>query len=68
MLRCDDIERLLSDYEDGALPLGRRLAVKAHLLICAGCRSLERSLRQTLSSLHALRDEPLPDEESSRRL
>ncbi len=36
-------------------------------MMCAGCRSLERSLHQTLSSLHALRDEPLPDEESSRQ-
>ena len=64
MLGCDEVERLLSDYEDGALPLRKRLAVKAHLVMCAGCRSLGRSLRATLSSLRALRDEPLPDEES----
>lgn len=58
MLGCDEVERLLSDYEDGAMPRPRRVAIRLHLLICRNCRSLERSLRGTLGVLRALRDEP----------
>ena len=57
MLGCDEVERQLSDYEDGDLALSRRLAIKLHLMMCRRCRSLERSLRGTLGVLHALRDE-----------
>lgn len=59
MLGCDEVERLLSDYEDRVLPLPKRLAVGFHLMMCRGCRSLERSLRDTIGVLHAMRDEPL---------
>lgn len=58
MLGCDEVERMLSDYEDGALPLPKRVAIRLHLMMCRNCRSLERSLRATLGVLHALRDEP----------
>ncbi len=63
MLGCDEVARLLSDWEDGALPLTTRLRLHAHLAMCAGCRSLERSLRATLTTLRALGDEPLGDEQ-----
>lgn len=58
MLGCDEVERLLSDYEDGAVPLPKRLAIRVHLMMCRGCRSLERSLRNTIGVLHEMRDEP----------
>jgi hypothetical protein len=61
MLGCDEVERLLSDYEDGALPLPKRIAVRFHLMMCRGCRSLERSLRDTIGVLHAMRDEPVEE-------
>ena len=63
MLGCDEVERLLSDYEDGALPLTKRVAIRMHFMMCRSCRELERSLRQTLDVLHSLRDAPLPGED-----
>lgn len=59
MLGCDEVERLLSDYEDGALPYRKLVAIRLHLMMCRKCRSLERSLRGTLGVLRALRDEPV---------
>ncbi len=61
MLACADVEQLLSDYEDGALPFATRVAVRLHLMMCRSCRSLERSLQTTLDLLHGLGDEPVDD-------
>lgn len=50
---------MLSDYEDGALPFSRMVAIRLHLMVCRRCPGLERSLRETIDVLRALRDEPL---------
>jgi anti-sigma factor RsiW len=39
MLKCRDISELATDYAEGALPLGRRLAVRFHLAFCRMCRA-----------------------------
>jgi len=51
---------LLAEYVDGALPVGERAVVSAHLDGCAECRAevaLARSARRALASLA---DEPVP--------
>lgn len=66
MLGCDEVERMLSDYEDGALPLPKLVAIRFHLMMCRKCRSLERSLRATIGVLHALRDDAADDDGAPR--
>ena len=59
MLECDEVERMLSDYEDGALPFSKMVAIRFHLMMCRRCPALERSLRETIDVLRAMRDEPI---------
>lgn len=45
MITCEMAARLISESLDGKLPLGRRMALKIHLLMCRLC---PRFLRQML--------------------
>lgn len=42
---CAETAAALSDYEEGILPLGQFLKVRAHLFNCHGCRTLRATLR-----------------------
>ncbi len=56
MLSCKDVTRLISLSMDRSLPLGRRIGVKFHLLICRFCARYERQLlliRETVRQLVA---------------
>lgn len=44
-LMCKDVSRLLSQAQDGTLPLVQRWKVQAHLRICAACANVERQMR-----------------------
>jgi len=46
MLSCKDVTRLLSEAMDHSLPLGKRIGVRLHLLICKFCVRYERQLLQ----------------------
>ena len=45
LISCKDASRLISQMQDGELPLRRRLAVRLHLLFCDACRRFVRQLR-----------------------
>ena len=54
MLSCKETTRLLSQGEDRKLAFGERLALRAHLAICNGCRNVKaqfRFLRLAMKSL-----------------
>ena len=56
MLSCKDATRLLSEAMDHSLPLGKRVGVRLHLLICKFCARYERQLlliRETVRRLAA---------------
>jgi anti-sigma factor RsiW len=61
MLKCRDVLAFGSAYVDGAQSPGARLALQAHLLICAHCRQYIRHLRLAIRSIEAL---PLPVSEA----
>ena len=44
MLSCKDVTRLLSESMDATLPIGKRIGVRLHLLICKFCLRYERQL------------------------
>ncbi len=59
MLNCKDVTRLISRSMDASLPLGERIGVRIHLLMCKFCARYERQLlqiRETIRSLAAAGD------------
>jgi hypothetical protein len=44
MLSCKDVTQLLSESMDSSLPIGKRIGVRLHLLICKFCLRYERQL------------------------
>ncbi|MGZ8463667.1 MAG: anti-sigma factor family protein [Candidatus Deferrimicrobiaceae bacterium] len=59
MLSCKDVTRLLSESMDHSLPIGRRVGVRFHLLICKFCARYERQLlliRETVRRLATMED------------
>ena len=61
MLSCKDVTQLLSESMDASLPIGKRIGVRLHLLICKFCSRYERQLlliRETARRLAAIDDTP----------
>ena len=61
MLSCKDVTRLISESMDRSLPLGKRIGVRFHLLICKFCERYERQLlqiRETVRRLVATEETP----------
>ena len=61
MLSCKDVTKLLSEAMDRSLPLGKRIGVRFHLLICKFCARYERQLlliRETARHLLATEERP----------
>jgi len=76
MLSCKDVTQLLSESMDTSLPIGKRVGVRFHLLICKFCARYERQLaliRETVRHLVAAEEtaggtlgEPLSEEAKER--
>lgn len=61
MLSCRDVTKLLSESMDTSLPIGKRIGVRVHLLMCKFCARYERQLlliRETVRRLAALEEKP----------
>lgn len=61
MLSCKDTTQLISQSMDASLPVGKRIAVRIHLLVCIFCSRYKRQLhliRATLRLLSAADDHP----------
>jgi len=44
MLSCKDATRLISESMDVSLPIGKRIGMRLHLLMCRFCSRYERQL------------------------
>ncbi len=61
MLSCKDVTRLISESMDRSLPLGRRIGVRLHLMVCRFCSRYERQLlliRETVRQIAAPPEDP----------
>lgn len=61
MLSCRDVTRLLSESMDHSLPIGKRIAVRLHLLMCKFCARYEAQLlliRETIRRFVATEEKP----------
>jgi len=61
MLSCKDVTQLISESMDHSLPLGKRIGVRLHLLMCKFCLRYERQLlliRETVRRFVATEEKP----------
>lgn len=70
MLSCKDVTILLSGSMDASLPIGKRIGVRVHLIICKWCARYKRQLvliRETVRRLASAVEKPgeLPGESLS---
>lgn len=61
MLTCRDVTELATEYQEGALPLRRRLGMRLHVLMCGACRRYLAQMRGVATLLARLRPEPPAD-------
>ena len=54
MIQCKDLTEEASDYLDGDLPLGKRIGLLFHLLICRCCRNYLQQIRSTIKTVKVL--------------
>lgn len=55
MLECKDVAEEASNYLDGDLPLGKRIGLFFHLVICSCCRAYLQQIRQTIRTVAVVR-------------
>lgn len=51
---CREVTRLVSQGEDRALSFGERVALRAHLAVCRGCRNAREQIRFLRHAVRAL--------------
>jgi|AZIC01.1.fsa_nt_gi predicted anti-sigma-YlaC factor YlaD len=49
MYQCKDVTDEVNNYIDGDLPLGKRIGLFLHLLMCSCCRNYLQQVRSTIS-------------------
>ena len=62
MLSCRDVTQLISESMDTSLPIGKRIGVRFHLLMCKFCARYERQLlliRETVRRFMATEEKPV---------
>jgi predicted anti-sigma-YlaC factor YlaD len=55
MFECKDVAEEASNYLDGDLPLGKRIGLFFHLVICSCCRRYLQQIKQTIRAVSVLR-------------
>ena len=58
---CQQVVELVTDYFEGGLVDGERLAFERHVAICPPCRGYLSQLRRVSSTAGALRVDDLPE-------
>jgi len=51
-MRCLESARLISERRDHPLPLGQRIGLRLHLLLCALCRAYEKQILAVCAISH----------------
>lgn len=62
--RCREVRAQMSEYLDRELDLRATAGVERHVRWCPNCRRMLRNLSRTIGGLHALRDLPIPGDQS----
>lgn len=62
MLNCREVTERTTDYVEGALSFGQRVAMWMHLAMCKHCRAYLEQYRDTIALVNQLPAEPPPAE------
>jgi hypothetical protein len=54
IIDCREASRLISQHADRPLPLGRRIQLRLHLLICDACTNFSRQVQQLRKGVRAI--------------
>ena len=54
-ISCKDASRLISQLQDGNIPLPQRLRIRLHLLLCDACTHFEQQVRFLRAALRNYR-------------
>ena len=57
MMKCKELSENAGDYLSGELPLGRRIALFLHVMMCIHCRRYLHQLKISVESLRQLSQE-----------
>jgi len=61
MYQCKDIAEEVNNYIEGDLPIGKRIGLFFHILMCSCCRNYMQQIRATISVITVSR----PQEKTS---
>jgi predicted anti-sigma-YlaC factor YlaD len=59
-MTCKEVVEMVTDYLEGSLSFWNRIRFHLHLGTCSGCRIYLKQIRQTISTLGRLPQEPVP--------
>jgi hypothetical protein len=59
-MACKEVVEMVTDYLEGTLSFWNRIRFHLHLGMCLGCRIYLKQIRQTISALGRLPQEPVP--------
>jgi anti-sigma factor RsiW len=62
MMTCADINRLVTDYLDGTMPVVQRMRFAVHLALCSHCRRFVRQQRAAIAATGQLALHDVPPE------
>lgn len=62
MLSCQQMAEIVSAYIEGELPLGKRLGIGLHLMVCRHCRRYFDQVRKVSGDLERVAQVPVPDD------
>lgn len=62
MLTCKELTEIVTDYLEGKLPFGKRLAFQMHVGMCRHCRAYLRQMKLAIRTSAALPVPPPPPE------
>jgi len=55
MFECKDVAEEASNYLEGDLPLGKRIGLFFHIVICSCCRNYLQQIKQTINTVVTIR-------------
>ena len=59
-LSCRELVELVTDYLEGSMPIGRRIAFERHIAICPPCRGYLEEIRRVVDVAGGLTEETIP--------
>lgn len=68
MLHCDEVTRLCASEDLRRAPLGKRLAVRFHLMMCRSCQRYVQELKAIGGAVRDLGRERSDDEERTESI